>query len=168
MLLSVLTRKFLIGTVAIAAFYILLNVYFTNYSLINQAYFGDFPVSYKFEISLALIQGLTTAMSLSSLLILIIIGLLTGANLMLSYKRIRYSFAKRSSHWAFGLGTLFGTAGGGCASCGLPLLGLLGMSGSVGYLPFKGAEVSVLAIGLLLFSFFVLLKQSVTACVIAK
>lgn len=168
MLLSVLTRKFFIGTLAIAIFYILLNVYFTNYSLINQAYFGSFPISYKLQISLALLQGLTSAMSTSSLLILIIIGLLTGANLMLSYKKIKYSFVKKSSHWAFGLGTLFGTAGGGCASCGLPLLGLLGMSGSVGYLPFKGAEVSIIAIGLLLFSFVVLLKQSVTACEIAK
>ncbi len=168
MLSSVLTRKFFLGTITLALVYILLNVYFTNHSVINQAYFGDYPISYKFQITLALLQGLTTAMSSMSLVILITIGLLTGANLMLSYKQIRNSLVKRSSHWALGLGTLFGTAGGGCASCGLPLLGLLGMSGSVGYLPFKGAEVSVLAIGLLLFSFFVLLKQSVSACMIAK
>lgn len=166
MIRSVLTRNFFLGTFLIAVIYLLLNVYFTNYALINQSYFGSFDLSYKFNITLALLEGLFTAMSIFNLVVLVAISFLTGANLMLAYRSVKANLARRSVHMAFGFGSLLGTAGGGCASCGLPLLGLLGISGSVGNLPFKGAEVSIIALGLLTFSFIVLLRQQITPCLV--
>lgn len=168
MLRSVLNRNFFIGTLILAVLYLLLNVYFTNYSLINQTFLGDFDLNYKFNITVSLIQGLATAMSGMSLGVLVMIAVLSGANLMLAYRSLRSNLAQRGTHMAFGFGTIIGTAGSGCASCGLPLLGLLGISGSVGYLPFKGAEVSLIALGLLVFSFIILLKQQTKACLIPK
>lgn len=150
----------------IGAFYILLNVYVTNYSVLNQTFLGSFDWNYRLQLSSALLLGLTTAMSLGSLLMLLSIAFLTGANLMLAYSNVRNNFRQKSAHFAFGFGALFGTAGSGCASCGLPLLGLLGISGSVGHLPFKGAEVSWIALVLLVFSFFVLLRQNTRACLL--
>lgn len=166
MLRSVLNRQFFIGAFSIAVLYLLLNVYFTNYSLINQSYFGSYDFGYKLNISLALLQGLFTAMSGFNLVILIMMSFLTGANLVLVFRNLRTNFAKKGIHMAFGLGSFLGTAGSGCASCGLPLLGLLGISGSVGHLPFKGVEVSIIALGLLVFSFIVLLKQQLTPCLV--
>ncbi len=166
MLRSVLNRQFFISAVAIAALYLLLNVYFTNYSLINQTYFGSHNLIYKMNISLALLEGLFTAMSGFNLTVLVLMSLLTGANMVLVYRNLRLNLAKQRVHMVFGISSLLGTAGSGCASCGLPLLGLLGISGSVGHLPFKGAEVSLIALGLLSISFIVLLKQQLTPCLV--
>jgi hypothetical protein len=166
MLRTVLNRQFFIATFGVAVVYLLLNVYFTNYSLINQSYFGPHDLRYKFQISLALLEGLFTAMSGWSLVVLVAMSFLTGANMVLVYRNLRLNLAKQRVHMVFGLSSLLGTAGSGCASCGLPLLGLLGISGSVGHLPFKGAEVSLIALGLLLFSFVVLLKKQLTPCLV--
>ncbi len=166
MLRSVLNRKFFIITFLLAVFYLVLNVYITNYLIINQTVLGDYNLKYKFDLIGALLIGLTTAMSTTSLFILCLIALFTGANLVLAFRSFKNNLYQKSANMAFGIGSIIGTAGGGCASCGLPLLGLLGISGSVGYLPFKGAEVSLIALGLLIFSFIVLLKQQLTPCLV--
>lgn len=166
MLRSVLNRQFFIGTLLFTAFYLILNVYITNYEVINQTLIGNFDLSYKSQLIGALLLGLTTAMSFTSLIILCLIALFTGANLVLALRSLKYNFTQKSAHMAFGFGTIIGTAGSGCASCGLPLLGLLGISGSVGYLPFKGAEVSLIALVLLVFSFIVLLRKQFQPCVL--
>jgi hypothetical protein len=49
--------------------------------------------------------------------------------------------------------SLLGIATSGCAACGLPLLAVLGLSGSVAYLPWHGTELSLLAVALLAVSF---------------
>lgn len=56
--------------------------------------------------------------------------------------------------------TLIGIVGSGCASCGLPILALLGLSGSVAYLPFRGIELSYISVMLLLFSLYHLIKAN--------
>jgi hypothetical protein len=166
MLRGVLNRNFFIGTFFLAIFYLLLNVYMTNYLVINQTLFGVHDFSYKFVLIGALIMGLTTAMSGVSLLVLCLIALFSGANLVLVYRNLKNNLSQKSAQMAFGFGTIIGTAGSGCASCGLPLLGLLGISGSVGYLPFKGAEVSMVALGLLIFSFVILVRKQLQPCVV--
>ncbi len=55
--------------------------------------------------------------------------------------------------------SLLGIVGGGCASCGLPVLALPGMSGAIAYLPFQGMELSIVVIVLLLISLFTLIKS---------
>jgi hypothetical protein len=166
--LSSLTSRFWMGVILITLVYVSLNVYITNYSLIDQTLIGSFSFNYKSQILSALFEGLFTAISHLSLSLLVIIGFLTGMNLMLIFRNKEQWVKLRSANFAVGFGTLFGTASGGCASCGLPLLGLLGISGSVGYLPFKGAEISIAAIGLLLVSLLVLLKQNAQACLLKK
>ena len=56
--------------------------------------------------------------------------------------------------------SLLGIIGSGCASCGLPILAFLGLSGAIFYLPFQGLELSVLAIILLSVSLYSLTKQN--------
>lgn len=69
-----------------------------------------------------------------------------------------------------GGGSLLALVGSGCASCGLPLLALIGLSGAVAYLPFGGMEISLLALGLLVVSIVILVRsfQIAEACVIKK
>ena len=50
------------------------------------------------------------------------------------------------------LGVVGGALGSGCPVCGATLIGLLGVSGGLAVLPFKGLELKILSLGLLLFS----------------
>ncbi|EKD91468.1 MAG: hypothetical protein ACD_30C00005G0036 [uncultured bacterium] len=154
--------KFLLTALSVSLFYILLNVYISNYQVINQAFLGDFTFEYRSALMFSLIQGLTTALSATSLIFLMIISVLTGLNSAMLIKKVNKG---GGVHLMFG-GSMLGTLGSGCVSCGLPLLGVLGMSGSIAYLPFKGLEFSVLSAGLLLISFYLLLRNSKKECVI--
>lgn len=160
---SVLNKKFIVLTVVFALTYIYLNVYFTNLQILNQAYFGHYPFEYKFDLTIALLEGLTTSLSPFNFYTLIIVSILTGLNIALLIKVLKNQ-AYQKVHLAFGIGSLFGIAGGGCASCGLPLLGLLGVSSSVMHLPFRGVEISILAMLLLSISFISLLKSIKVKC----
>ena len=64
-------------------------------------------------------------------------------------------------YWAIGVSSTVGVVGSGCASCGLPILALLGLGGAAAYLPFQGAELSLVAIILLAVSLYVLVKGQV-------
>lgn len=154
--------KFLLIVLPVSFLYILLNVYISNSQVLNQAFLGDYSIFYRTSLVFALIQGLTTALSATSLVFLVFISVLTGLNFALLIKKVNRG---SGVHLMFG-GSMLGTLGSGCASCGLPLLGVLGMSGSVVYLPFKGLEFSLLAVGLLVVSFYILLKNSRKECVI--
>ena len=61
--------------------------------------------------------------------------------------------------------SIFGMAASGCASCGLPVLALLGIGGVFAHLPFQGLELSVLAIVLLSISLRALVIQETKSAV---
>ncbi len=50
------------------------------------------------------------------------------------------------------IGTGFGIVASGCPSCGVPLLGLVGIPFGLSYLPFKGIELKIISIFFLLIS----------------
>ena len=73
----------------------------------------------------------------------------------------------RNVHIVAGSGSLLGIIGSGCAACGLPIISLLGLTGSIMYLPFHGSELSVISIVLLSLSFYAMIKaitQSKRSC----
>lgn len=162
---SVLNTRFFILTIIFSTVYLLLNVYFANWSLFNHTFLGNFPFEYKIKLSFALTNGLVTTMSVLNFYSLIIISVLTGLNIALLL-RVFKNLAFQKAQMAFGMGSIFGLAGSGCASCGLPVLGLLGLSSSVVNLPFKGLEISVLSILMLVFSFIYLYKSSLKSCLV--
>lgn len=84
---------------------------------------------------------------------LIAISLLTGmlVTLVVYKARSRMKTSSRSGVLS-SLGVLAGAFVPGCAACGIGLAAALGLGASLATLPFKGAELSVLAIGLLVFA----------------
>lgn len=109
-----------------------------------------------------------TAMSGPGLVMLFLIAFLTGANLTLLISKINLLKNNKSLQLVVGGNSLFGIVGSGCAACGLPILSLLGLGGSVMYLPYHGAELSYLSLIFLLVSLYFLLKNSNQACSLAK
>lgn len=148
------------STVIVAAIYLLLTVFLMNFVLEKNTLFGSYPFVYKWNVSIALIEGMWTAMTHFSLLLLVLIALLTGANLTLLFNRISVLKQAGGIHIATGGGSLLGFVSSGCAACGLPILSLLGFSGSFLALPFHGEELSFLALVLLIISFFLLSKSN--------
>lgn len=164
---SIWARKFIIPTVIIAALYVVATVYLMNAGLVKDTIFGSHSLSYKWSLLTALLAGMWTAMSGLSLFLLVVVAILTGANLTLVVQRLQTIRASGKMSLMVGGSSLIGIVGSGCASCGLPILALLGLSGAIFYLPFQGLELSVLAIVLLSISLYVLIKQSTRQTVCA-
>ena len=159
MLQVILRKKFIIPTIVIAVLYTLLTTYMMNVRLLKFTLLSSFSLEYKVRLMIALLGGMWTAMSGFGLTMLIIIAVLTGANLTLVVQRIVKLRSFGKLQFVAGGGSLLGFIGSGCAACGLPILALLGLGGSVIYLPFGGVELSIISAGLLLMSLYLSVKS---------
>ncbi len=153
-------RFFIIPTLLLATIYLVLVLYLMNLGLVQDTLFGDHTFSYKINLLIALLGGMWTAMTGISLLILMTTALLTGANMTLMIRRLNTLKSAGKLHLVVGGSSLLGIVGSGCASCGLPVLSLLGITGSLTFLPFNGDEISVLSLILLSASLYFLLKTN--------
>lgn len=152
------SNNILVPAVAIAALYVVTTVYLMNAGLVKDALFGTHSFGYRWDVLVALLAGMWTAMSELSLFLLVTVALLTGFNLTLTAERLKTIRSSGKMHLAIGGSSLLGIVGSGCASCGLPILALLGLGGVAASLPFRGVELSLIAIALLSLSLYVLIQ----------
>lgn len=85
---------------------------------------------------------------------MIVISILTGvltSLLIYRYDLTKTLVAGRSSVWA-SMGVFLGILAPGCASCGLGLIALLGLSSSIAFLPFQGNEIAFVSVASLTIS----------------
>lgn len=156
---EIFSKNIIIPAVLIALLYVIVTIYLMNAGLVKDTLLGDHSLGYKWNLLVALLAGMWTAMSRLSLMLLVIVAILTGLNLVLTAERLRTLRASGKMHLAVGGSSLLGIVGSGCASCGLPVLALVGLSGAIAYLPFRGIELSIIAIALLSSSLYFLLKS---------
>lgn len=140
--------SFLLSTTFFSIIYLIFSLYLINYRLVGDTVIGQYVISYKLNILVSLIGGLETAVPRLNAFILIVVSLLTGANATILFRNLRARRLPRESCLAAG-GSALGSFIGICSACTLPLLTVLGLSGSF-ILPINGQlEVSVLVIALL-------------------
>lgn len=156
---DILSKNIIVPALLIAVLYVMATIYLMNAGLVKDTIFGAHSLSYKWNLLVALLAGMWIAMSRFSLILLIIVATLTGLNLTLIVQRLQALRSSGKIHLAVGGSSLLGIVGSGCASCGLPILALVGLSGAMVYLPFRGIELSVIAIALLGSSLYFLLKS---------
>jgi len=163
------SKNIIIPILLIAAMYMAITIYLMNAGLVKDTLFGMHSLSYKWNLLVALLAGVWTAMSRLSLVLLIVASVLTGANLTLVIQRLKTIRASGKMSFMVGGSSLLGIVGSSCASCGLPIVAFLGLSGTIFYLPFRGLELSVLAIILLLISLYALIRRrpKQTVCAVA-
>jgi len=154
------SKKIIVPTLVIAALYIVATTYLMNAGLVKDAIFGAHSFIYTWNLLIALLAGMWTAMSRLSLLLLVVVAILTGINLTMVVQRLQTIRSSGKMSFMVGGSFLLGIVVSGCASCGLPILAFLGLSGAVFYLPFQGIELSLLAIILLFISLRVLMKEN--------
>lgn len=155
------SKQFFISTFLIAFLYLLLATYIMNFTLILNTIIGQYPFFYKAKLLFVLLGGMWTAMTHTGLVILFVTSLLTGANLSLIGSRIIKMKTLKNVHYVASSGSLLGIISSGCAACGLPIISLLGLSGSIIYLPLRGMELSYLAVILLAISLYLLIRTNI-------
>lgn len=159
------SKQFIIPALIIAVAYTLLVTYLMNFAFTKDTILGNYPISYKWNILVGLLQGLTTSMTSFALVLLILTAVLTGINLTLVALRVKAMRSDGKLHVMVGGSSLLAVVGSGCAACGLPILALLGLSGSLIYLPWHGTELSVIAALLLLVTLYFMIQSYPTAIV---
>ncbi len=92
--------------------------------------------------------GVYYLMTRSSFYLLLLISILIGILSALLLHRVRIELALRHDRTGIisSLGIVAGIILPGCASCGIGLAAVLGLSSSLAVLPFKGIEISVIAV----------------------
>ena len=146
-------------TIIVATVLFSLNNLIRSYALLVHAFSGS--------LLLSLIRGTLTSLPLYAIVSLATISVLGGVITAFSMFIIRRQLALGiSSTFAGIIISVFAPA---CPACALSLLSLLGVGGLLTILPFKGIELGVLGIVILLSSLIYLAKKiNATVCEVKK
>jgi hypothetical protein len=155
----VISKNFIVSTILIAISYIILVTYLRNFLLINGTLLS-FDLFSKIKLYSTLLVGMGTSMTPLAVMLMVLTSVLTGLNITVILKRFVDLKKIGKLHVAVGGSSLLGIIGGGCAACGLPIISLLGLTGSLAFLPFKGAELPYISVFLLLLSLTFLIKTN--------
>ncbi|HIH11581.1 TPA: hypothetical protein HA241_05290 [Candidatus Woesearchaeota archaeon] len=139
-------------TVIVAVIIFAFNILIYNYSII--------ATTFSWKLVLFLLGGVTASRGIVATAILTLISILTGVVVAQTVYILR-----RQREWNAGVGTssiIASIIAPTCAPCALSLFGILGIGGFLTILPFKGAELSILAIIVLIGSVTYLSKKITT------
>lgn len=159
--------KTLIGKLApltyfVAVFYLILPGLLLNNLLIIETIFGSSDLSYKLSLISQILLGSLTMLEPLELLFLFLTAILLGINVALLIESITLLRREKSLTLALGGTGIVALVSTGCASCGISLLSILGISSS--FLPFHGLSLYVFSSALLFISFVVIAKTNSKAC----
>ncbi len=142
--------KYLLLAIIIAILFYALNVFIANYkTLIN--FYPSLGLLGTIKFFFTLMFGFYNLILFSSFISLIIISLLLGILFSLIFYKLNFLKGDgKKLGFISGLGAFLGAFAPGCAACGIGLASVLGLSGAfLTLLPFKGLELSILAIVIL-------------------
>lgn len=160
---EILNIKSLALVASLAVFFITLSIIIINISSFTSFIFNDYPLITKINVLLLIFIGSFSAVSMLDIVLVIIMGILFGVNMTLLINK--FSALKRRGNLRIMFGTgIISVFAAGCASCGLSFASLIGISAALAILPFGGAELYFIAIGILLISIYYNLKQIIKVC----
>lgn len=143
--------KYITLSIIIATIFYLLNVIIINFkniiSIFNSLGFVEVLKSF-YTFSKLLYQSI----EIQGFISLIIISMLTGILLSLLIYRYKHINKESNVKITTSIGLFLGIILPGCASCGIGLAAILGLSSSLLFLPLKGLEISILAIIIISYS----------------
>jgi len=171
-LLKVLTleaqkRHFLLKSAFFGASYLAISIIFINYKSFWSFLASDYEILSKVRVLSLIFFGSFQALSAGDIILLSITAILFGLNIELVLRKMKFLASLGSLHIAFGTG-LISLAATGCASCGLSIASIVGLSAALASLPFHGIELYFLSIMTLFASLFFNLNTLVKACNIKK
>ncbi len=135
-----------------AIIFFLLNILLPNLKALKTV-IASTTMSQAITFIGALLQGGINSITTTSLYVLIIISLLIGIVLsLLIYKVKMVKMFSMQDGKTTTIGAILGLAAPGCASCGIGVLSAVGLTSTLAYLPFKGMEIGLISIALLMTS----------------
>lgn len=143
---------YVVLAIGVAVCFFLVNMLLPNIKTLESA-FMSMMTSEAVIFTMALIQGGINSITPISLYVLGIISTLIGILVsLITYKVKMIKVFSMQDGKATTIGAILGLAAPGCASCGIGLLSAVGLTSTLAYLPFKGTEIGVLSIALLVSS----------------
>lgn len=136
---------FLVSSFFIAIFSILFAITILNYKSYMSFLTASYPFSSKLHIIFLITVGSFSAMTELDVFFLVITGILVGVNAALAIEKIKILRRSAGIRLTFGAG-IISLAATGCASCGLSLASLVGLTGVLVVLPFGGLELYIVSI----------------------
>jgi len=129
---------------------LLFNILIINYHILFS--------TFSFTLLGALLIGTVTSMAFSTLALLFALSVLGGIVTAMSV----FLIARQMSIGASSSSVLASIIAPACPSCGIGLLSMLGFGGFLSILPFKGLELGIAGIAILVLSIAYLAKKVVT------
>ncbi len=156
-------RGFILKFLLIAICYFITALSILNYQSYLSIILSDYDAVAKIRILSTIFLGSFYVTSNLDIFFLAIVSLLFGVNIELVLRKIRYLAGIGNLHLTFGVG-LISIAATGCASCGLSLASIVGLSAVLAALPFHGLELYAGSILILIASLIYNLHTFVVAC----
>lgn len=171
-LLRVLTseakkRNFIPKVFLFALLYTAASIILINYKSFLSFLTADYNLIAKTKILSLIFLGSFQALAPKDIALLLLTALLFGINIELVLRKLRFLASVGNLHLTFGAG-LITLAATGCASCGLSLASIVGLSAVLAALPFGGAELYFISILILIASLFYNLHTLVKVCKIER
>lgn len=154
-------QVYIFSAISISAFLFFLFIFLTNMPLFLQAWsvggFALFP-----KVSLNIINTILSVSGNLALSLMVAVALAGGINIsMIAFK---FLATRNREINLFSIGGLIGSAfGAGCPACSTSLLSILGVTGGLSILPFKGIEFTFSGLIILLISLYFIAK-SISNC----
>jgi len=132
---------------AITLFVFVFNVTLPNINLVFIK-FAEYGITDGLSLVWSMVTGVTSFMSTSSIISLALLAVLTGMSISLAiFKMKNLQSFNLQQGGAVGIGGfLMGVLVPGCSSCGIGVLASLGLASGLAVLPFRGLEISILSI----------------------
>ncbi|HEX8965533.1 MAG TPA: hypothetical protein VF820_03830 [Patescibacteria group bacterium] len=156
---ELLTLRSLVSVICIALLYILLSGILLNTKLISNIFAADFALIYKVKFLYFLLTQFWQTLVPFDQILLFLNALLTGLNILLIFKTISSLKHKGKVRLSVGGATIVTLITSGCASCGVSVISILGISSTLSFLPFHGMELHILATILLIVSLIYMMRQ---------
>jgi len=139
--------KYLYSAVILSVLFYIINISISQFS--GLSYTADI-----FDVIKLYTLGAYQVLGAISLFCTLVTSILTGILLSVLWFRMdmtKLGIKKKFSIFDY-IGVFFGVFVPGCPACGLGLIAIFGLGASVASLPFGGAEISIIAIIIILFS----------------
>lgn len=158
---DVLSLETFLWIILIGFLYLFTLSLLLNYQLIAHIIAAGFPLLSILSLVGSLLLGSFTTMSAEPLTLcaFLLNAALVGLNLVLVVKAFRGLEKGKRIYVSLGGTTLFALVTAGCTSCGISLLSVLGLSATLAFLPFHGAELRIISLVLLTLSAFYVIKK---------
>ena len=154
------TSVFIASLISLAVFFLFLVAnYFAEFRSAVAATGNPLII---FTVFWSRAEFLFIASGLTSFLAIVLVALLSGISLTMMFYKFRHTkTASAKGSVSGGAGVFAGALAASCPACSVALISILGVSGGLAVFPLKGLEFSLLALGLLTFSIFMISKSLV-------